>query len=99
MAKKTVKDAARDLLGDFLGEHSLELFNIEFVSDTRSERNYHGIELIVSVNLVGSCLFDVQHFTPKRKYSLEAAVASLRCRTACRVTLDKEQFTFLGILA
>ena len=33
MAKKKVKDAARDLLGDFLGEHSLELFNIEFVKE------------------------------------------------------------------
>ena len=35
MAKKKVKDAARDLLGDFLGEHSLELFNIEFVKEGR----------------------------------------------------------------
>ncbi len=35
MAKKKVKDAARELLEEFLGEHSLELFNIEFVKEGR----------------------------------------------------------------
>ena len=35
MAKKRVKDAARDLLADFLEEHALELFHIEFVKEGR----------------------------------------------------------------
>ena len=35
MAKKKVKDAARELLEGFLDEHSLELFNIEFVKEGR----------------------------------------------------------------
>ena len=35
MAKKTVKDAARVLLEDFLKERSLELFHIEFVKEGR----------------------------------------------------------------
>jgi len=35
MAKKKVKDAARELLEGFLGEHALELFNIEFVKEGR----------------------------------------------------------------
>ena len=65
-----------------------QLFNIEFVSDTRSERDYYGVELIISVNLVRSCLFDVQHFSPERKNCLEAAVTTLRCGAARRVTLD-----------
>ncbi len=35
MAKKKVKDAARDLLTDFLQDHALELFHIEFVKEGR----------------------------------------------------------------
>ena len=35
MAKKKVKDAARDLLAGFLEEHALELFHIEFVKEGR----------------------------------------------------------------
>lgn len=35
MAKKKVKEAARELLEGFLREHELELFNIEFVKEGR----------------------------------------------------------------
>lgn len=35
MAKKKIKDTAAELLSDFLAEHGLSLFNIEFVKEGR----------------------------------------------------------------
>ncbi len=71
---------------------------IKLVADTRSECKNNGCKLIVSDNLVNSCLFDIEHFTPKRKYCLNTVVSAFFCRAARRISLDDKQFCVFGIL-
>ena len=44
-------------------------------------------------------LLYIQNLTAKRQDSLESTVTSLFGRTACRVTLDEEQFAFFRVFA
>ena len=69
-----------------------ELLNVEVLADTRSESRYHGLQLIVAVDTVDTGLFNVEHLSPQRKYSLITPVASLLCGTARRISLDNVYF-------
>ena len=65
-----------------------QLIYVELVAYAGAERGYDRRELVVAVDLVGAGLFHVQHLAPEREYRLEARVAPLRSRAACRVALD-----------
>ena len=49
-----------------------ELFKVEFVSDAASESDNKGVELIVIIDLVKPCLFNIEHFAPHCKNCLES---------------------------
>ena len=46
---------------------------------------------------MGKRLLDIENLTSKRKDSLGFAVAALLGRTACGISLDKEELAFLRI--
>ena len=74
-----------------------EFFEIKLVSNARAKRCNDRLKLIISVDLIGSRLFDVQHLAPEGKNCLEPRVTSLRGRAACGVTLDDVNFGERGI--
>ena len=67
-----------------------QLIYIEVFGNSRAESHYYRGQLIVAVNLINSCLFNVEHFTPKRQNCLVGAVSALYRRAACRISLDYE---------
>ena len=69
-----------------------KLTDIKVLTDSGTESNNNGCQLIVTVNLVISCLFNVEHFTPKWENCLIGRVSALNCRTACTISLDDEYF-------
>ena len=68
-----------------------ELIDVKLVADARAQRGYDGCKLIVAVDLVRARLFDVEHLAPQGEDGLEARVATLGRRAACRVALDDVQ--------
>src|SRR5699024_10866536 len=74
-----------------------ELSNIKIIADTRTQCGYNGHNLVVTVNLVDSRLFNIEHFTPKRQNSLNSSVTASLCGTARRVTLYDEYFGFAAV--
>ncbi len=73
-----------------------EFFEIKLVSDACAESCNDGLELIVSVDLIGSRLFDVQHFAPEGRIAWKR-VTALCGRAAGGVALDDVNFGERGI--
>ena len=74
-----------------------KLCDIELVMNACSERRDHGLDLFVGVDSVFSCLLDVQYFAAKGKNGLCRAASGRLGAASCRIALDQEDFTFLGI--
>ncbi len=55
---------------------------------------HHRGKLVVAVNLVCSCLFNVEHLSPKGQYGLGTGISSLNRRAAGAVSLNDE---YLGL--
>ena len=62
--------------------------DVEIVADAASERQHHGRELVVAVDLVNARLLDVQHLAPQRQDGLNVRVAPHLRGTAGGITLD-----------
>ena len=75
-----------------------ELGNIEILAYACTQSLYNRHKLFVVINLVHTCLFNVEHLTPESKNSLEGTVSALLCRAARRVTLDDVDFGLGRIL-
>ena len=56
-----------------------ELCNIKFITYACTERSDNGHKLVISVNSVNSCFFNIEHFTPKREDSLNSSVTAALC--------------------
>ena len=65
-----------------------KLFNVEILADGGSQSRNDRHELFIAVNLVDTCLFNVEHFSPKRKYRLITGISSQLCGTTRRISLD-----------
>ena len=67
---------------------------IEVLTDTGTQSRNHRFKLIVAIDTVDSCLFNVEHLAPEGEYRLILTVSALLCRAARRITLD---YVYLGI--
>ena len=79
------------VVAQFADIHSLAVF---FSTNCHAESledigNFFAVE-----HLVLHRLLDVENLTAQRQNCLELAVATFLSRTACRVTLDEEEFAF-----
>ena len=54
-----------------------ELFYIELIAYTCAQSCYNRHQLFVADNLIKSCLFNVEHFTPEWENSLNVSVSAL----------------------
>ena len=69
-----------------------QLFEVEVVAEARAKRGDHRGELFVTVDLVETRLFDVQHLAPQRQDGLIPAVTAFLGRAARRIALDDVDF-------
>ena len=76
-----------------------ELCLIELVTDTCAQSHYYRLKLLIGINLVDSCLLNVEHLTPERENSLILTFSALLSRSACGVTLYDEDLTELCLIA
>ena len=74
-----------------------ELIDVKLLAQSGAERRDDGRELVVTVDLVGTGLFDVEHLAPERQDGLKARVAPLRGRAACTVALDDVELRQRGV--
>ena len=75
-----------------------EFFNIKILADRRTESSHNGHKLFVCIYLVYARFFNIEHFTPERKYRLIAAVTPLFCRTARGISLDDVKLSLCDIM-
>ncbi len=74
-----------------------QLRDVEVVANAGAESADDVRHLFGRQHLVDARTLDVQDLTSDREHGLILALASLLCRTACRVTLDDEEFGVSGI--
>ena len=66
-----------------------ELLEVEVLdADAAAERRDHRLDLVAAEHLVEARLLDVQNLALERQDRLEAAIAPLLGRSACRIALD-----------
>ena len=65
-----------------------QLCYIKVLTDRGSQRCYYRHKLLIAVNLIYPCFFNVQHLTPQRKYSLIFSFSAFLSRASRRVSLD-----------
>ena len=75
----------------------LAVFAVEAEADTQCLDDV--VHLVTFEGFVPHGFLYVQDFTAQGQDGLVLAVSSLLGRSACRVTLDEEQFAFFGVLA
>ena len=72
--------------------------DIEILVDSGAESGNHRLNFRISVDAIHSRLLYIQDFTAERQNSLGLSIACGLRRTACRISLDNENFAFLRIL-
>ena len=75
-----------------------ELILIEFITDTSTECHNYGLELLICINLIDSCLLNVEHLTPERKDSLILTLSTLLSRTAGGISLNDKNLTEFSLI-